>query len=74
MKLSRRTFNMGLAGLAGATVIGRAGGAFAARDNELNILCWEGYNTDNVLEPFRELRAGKLSDSLDQCGLLRRHG
>ncbi len=34
------------------------GGSFvkraeAARDKELNILCWEGYNTDDVLDPFR---------------------
>jgi spermidine/putrescine transport system substrate-binding protein len=29
--------------------------AHAARDSELNILCWEGYNTDNVLGPFRDM-------------------
>ncbi len=29
--------------------------ARAARENELNILCWEGYNTDDVLDPFRRL-------------------
>ncbi len=58
MRLSRRQFNMGLAGIAGAAMMGQGRPAFAARDNELNILCWEGYNTDNVLGPFRELHAG----------------
>ena len=29
--------------------------AHAARDSELNILCWEGYNTDDVLGPFRDM-------------------
>ncbi|HEX7073635.1 MAG TPA: PotD/PotF family extracellular solute-binding protein [Hyphomicrobiaceae bacterium] len=28
--------------------------AHAARNDELNILCWEGYNTDDVLGPFRD--------------------
>ena len=27
--------------------------AFAARETELNILCWEGYNSAQVLDPFR---------------------
>ncbi|MQT15302.1 ABC transporter substrate-binding protein [Segnochrobactrum spirostomi] len=27
--------------------------AYAARDKELNILCWEGYNSAQVLDPFR---------------------
>ncbi|MBC8130059.1 MAG: extracellular solute-binding protein [Rhizobiaceae bacterium] len=27
--------------------------AFAAREKELNILCWEGYNSAQVLDPFR---------------------
>ena len=25
----------------------------AAREKELNILCWEGYNSAQVLDPFR---------------------
>jgi len=29
--------------------------ALAARDKELNILCWEGYNSAQVLDPFRAL-------------------
>lgn len=28
--------------------------AWAARDNEMNIYCWEGYNSDKVLDPFRK--------------------
>lgn len=28
------------------------------RDKELRILCWEGYNSDKVLDPFRKLHAG----------------
>ena len=27
--------------------------ASAAREKELNILCWEGYNSAQVLDPFR---------------------
>jgi spermidine/putrescine transport system substrate-binding protein len=30
----------------------------ARRAKELNILCWEGYNSDNVLNPFRALHKG----------------
>jgi spermidine/putrescine transport system substrate-binding protein len=29
--------------------------AFAARNKELNILCWEGYNSAQVLDPFRSM-------------------
>ncbi|MGL4590242.1 MAG: ABC transporter substrate-binding protein, partial [Aestuariivirga sp.] len=29
------------------------GSAQAAREKELNILCWEGYNSAQVLDPFR---------------------
>lgn len=32
-------------------VLGRS--AMAAREKELNILCWEGYNSAEVLDPFR---------------------
>ena len=32
--------------------------ARAARSNELNILCWEGYNTSDVLDPFRRAHPG----------------
>jgi spermidine/putrescine transport system substrate-binding protein len=33
---------------------GLTGRAAAQRENELNILCWEGYNSAQVLDPFRE--------------------
>ncbi len=32
--------------------------ARAERTNELNILCWEGYNTSDVLDPFRRAHPG----------------
>ena len=32
----------------------------AARDKELNILCWEGYNSDEVLDPFRRDTGAKV--------------
>ena len=35
--------------------------AFAAREKELNILCWEGYNSDEVLDPFRRKTSGDIS-------------
>ena len=54
MKLSRRSFNKGMASAAGLAALGPMGAAHAARDNELNILCWEGYNSDDVLGPFRD--------------------
>ncbi|GAB4282603.1 MAG: PotD/PotF family extracellular solute-binding protein [Roseovarius sp.] len=57
MKITRRQFNAGLAGLAGATGLAPLA-ARAARDNELNILCWEGYNSDEVLGPFRARHPG----------------
>jgi spermidine/putrescine transport system substrate-binding protein len=55
-RISRRNFMMQstlmAAAFAGAgTVLPR--GAQAARDKELNILCWEGYNSAQVLDPFR---------------------
>lgn len=58
MDISRRAFNAGLAGAAGLAALGPLGKAEAARNDELNILCWEGYNTDDVLGPFRKLHAG----------------
>lgn len=39
------------AGIAAASLLPDA--ARAARENELNIYCWEGYNSDKVLDPFR---------------------
>lgn len=52
---SRRQFlqmaGAGVAGLGAGSFFGRA--AQAAREKELNILCWEGYNSAEVLDPFR---------------------
>lgn len=49
-----------LTGGAAATLA--AGGlprlALADRNDQLNILCWEGYNTPTVLDPFRRLHSG----------------
>lgn len=58
MKLTRRAFSAGVAGAAGMAAMGRFGPASAARNNEMNILCWEGYNSDEVLGPFRDAHPG----------------
>lgn len=34
------------------------GPAFADRDDQMNVLCWEGYNSDPVLGPFRAANPG----------------
>ena len=55
--LSRRNFMQQSTALAAAVAAGGALGirsAFADRSKELNILCWEGYNSAQVLDPFRE--------------------
>ncbi len=36
------------------------GAAFAAREKELNILCWEGYNSAQVLDPFRSSKGATV--------------
>ncbi len=55
-KISRRNF-MQQSALWAAAFSGAAsavpGAAEAAREKELNILCWEGYNSAQVLDPFR---------------------
>ena len=58
MKLTRRQFNTGLAGVAGLSALGPMHRAFAARNDQMNILCWEGYNSDDVLGPFRSANPG----------------
>jgi len=58
MRLTRRAFSAGVAGAAGMAALGEFRLAHAARDNEMNILCWEGYNSDEVLGPFREANSG----------------
>jgi spermidine/putrescine transport system substrate-binding protein len=54
--ISRRTLMqmMGAGAVALGTPFGKVGKAFAARDKEMNILCWEGYNSAQVLDPFRK--------------------
>ncbi len=55
-KVSRRNFMQQSALWAAAFAGGGSllpGVASAARDKELNILCWEGYNSAQVLDPFR---------------------
>ncbi len=53
---------------AGAVALGTPFGsrpAFAARETELNILCWEGYNSAQVLDPFRsDMSATVKAESL----------
>ncbi|MBO0662569.1 PotD/PotF family extracellular solute-binding protein [Jiella sp. MQZ9-1] len=45
---------LGAGALATSGALAFPGAAFAARDKEMNILCWEGYNSAQVLDPFRE--------------------
>ena len=54
--ISRRTLlqMMGADAVALATPFGNLGKALAARGKEMNILCWEGYNSAQVLDPFRK--------------------
>jgi len=57
MAINRRNFMQQSAVWAAAFAAGTVPGAFrsamAARETELNILCWEGYNSAQVLDPFR---------------------
>ncbi|MCB1486040.1 MAG: extracellular solute-binding protein, partial [Bauldia sp.] len=66
--ISRRKFMQQSAMFAGALAVGTGGtlrGAQAAREKELNILCWEGYNSAQVLDPFRtEMDATVKAESL----------
>lgn len=58
MKLNRRQFSLGMAGAAGLAAMGPYGRLLADRNKEMNILCWEGYNSDEVLGPFRSANPG----------------
>jgi len=58
MTLTRRQFTTGTLGTLAATAVVSPSKLFAARTNQLNILCWEGYNTDTVLNPFRKAHPG----------------
>jgi spermidine/putrescine transport system substrate-binding protein len=51
---SRRSFMQRSAAAAAFAAAGMPGIAHAQREKELNILCWEGYNSAEVLDPFRE--------------------
>ena len=57
-RLSRRQFMSRTATMAGLAATVPFGKALADRNDKLNILCWEGYNTDQVLGPFREAHPG----------------
>jgi spermidine/putrescine transport system substrate-binding protein len=54
--ISRRTLmqTIGAGAVALGTPLGKSNRAFAAREKEMNILCWEGYNSAQVLDPFRK--------------------
>ena len=54
MNINRRQFSLGLASVAGLAALSPIKQALANRNNEMNILCWEGYNSDEVLGPFRK--------------------
>jgi spermidine/putrescine transport system substrate-binding protein len=60
--LSRRNFMQSSASLAAAFAVqsGLPRVAHAARDKELNILCWEGYNSAQVLDPFRAAKGATV--------------
>lgn len=51
--ITRRQFSIGAASLAGVSTLSLPGLARADRNDQMNILCWEGYNSDAVLNPFR---------------------
>ena len=52
--ISRRTLMSGGRRGSPGTPFGKNSKAFAAREKEMNILCWEGYNSAQVLDPFRK--------------------
>lgn len=56
-EISRRSMLkvLGLGAAAAASPLALSSQALAARDKELNILCWEGYNSAQVLDPYRKL-------------------
>lgn len=74
---SRRNFMQQSAMWAGVLAAGGGlSGAAQAREKELNIYCWEGYNSDEVLDPFRRehgatVRAEGLTSDPDAINRLR---
>ena len=77
MRPTRREFLKYTSSLAAAATLGTVPGlARAQRENELNIYCWEGYNSDDVLDPFRRefnatVRAEGLTSDPDAVNKLR---
>ena len=61
--ISRRNFMqqsaLWAAALAGSSAANTVS-AHAAREKELNILCWEGYNSAQVLDPFRSAQGATV--------------
>jgi spermidine/putrescine transport system substrate-binding protein len=77
-KTTRRNFLQQTGLWAGAFAFGGsfAKRAQAAREKELNVYCWEGYNSDDVLDPFRRefdatVRAEGLTSDPDAVNRLR---
>ncbi len=61
--ITRRTFmerSTAMAAAFATGAFGSAGSALAAREKELNILCWEGYNSAQVLDPFRAMKSATV--------------
>jgi spermidine/putrescine transport system substrate-binding protein len=59
---SRRQFlkSTGAAAAVAAVGTGLSGAAQAARETEMNVLCWEGYNSAQVLDPFRSAKGATV--------------
>lgn len=61
MELTRRNFMQAMGAATLAAPFANTGSAFAAtRDKELNILCWEGYNSAQVLDPYRSAKGATV--------------
>jgi len=78
MKFDRRDFlkYAGMGVLAAGGPLGFSQRAWAQREKELNILCWEGYNSADVLDPFRrgqgaEVKAESLTNDPTMINRLR---
>lgn len=70
-----RFFGAGAVAFAGP-MVGAQRALSQTRDKELNILCWEGYNSAQVLDPFRtdkgaEVRAESLTNDPTMINRLR---
>ena len=51
---------MGAGAVALGTSFGKVCKGFASREKEMNILCWEGYNSAQVLDPFRKKEGARV--------------